>query len=313
MDLKPNKKLLVQKKNFINPKSVNKPPFWIPATGYYVLSVSVTGIVFFTLIGIWGHEDTPLMISGIIASSLLGGAVILREVVLKQRRRAIIQAQKKIDDNSAGLTRRDAHNAEIPLTLERNAQLVGELKSKSSAAATFENLPEAHREVFELCESYLQRNLLEINRTGIASSKLQTLTADRRLARTLHKHHLLKWAVTDSAAMLNKAKSLKSFARKIEYAKKSLGLIETALEFYPNEIKLKDSSEFIRDFILDEKLKKMIGRAEKQFLASQPLKTIQDYQKILKVLEKEDRLNSERESLAAEIKLRIERIEATTK
>lgn len=312
MDLKPNRKVLV-KKTSKKTKSVVKPPFWIPATGYYVLSISVTGIVFFILVGIWGRGDTPLMLSGVIASAMLGGAVILREIVFRERRRAIVRAQKRIDDNLVGLSRQNTERLGKPLTLERNKQLVSELKNKSRAADAFENLPETHRKVFELCENYLQRNLIEINRTGIASSKLQLLTSDRRLVRKLHKYHLLKWSAADSAALLGKAKSVTDFTQKIEYAEKSLVVIETALEFYPNETKLKDSSAFIRDFISNEKLKEKIAEAENELIMSHPQKSIETYRKVLKLLEEDVSFSSGRESLTAEIKLRIEKIKATIK
>lgn len=291
----------------------NKPPFWIPAIGYYVLSVSVTGIVFFILLGIWGHDDAPLMISGIIASAMLGGAVILREVVLKERRRAVVQAQKRIDDNLTGLIKHAPKTTGSWLTTEENKRLVNELKSKSLAAESFENLTEAHRKVFELCETYLQRNSSEINRINIASSKLQALRADRQFVEKLHKHHLLKWAVTDSASLLNKAKSVKSYARRIEYADESLNLIETALKYYPNEVKLQESSAFIQDFIKDEKVKKMIAKAEKEFLSLHHEKAAENYRKILRYLEKEEGGNAEWANLAAEIKLRLEGIEDNSK
>ena len=71
-------------------------PFWVPASNYYVLTVAVAIAFFFLTWGILRDEDedAPWIPSGIGASIVLGGAVILRGVLLRRARETPVRVDQ---------------------------------------------------------------------------------------------------------------------------------------------------------------------------------------------------------------------------
>ena len=71
-----------------------RPPFWLPASNYYVLAVAIALAFFFVVWGILDDVDgvrAPWQTAGVSASILLVGAVVLREMILRRRQAPLIQ------------------------------------------------------------------------------------------------------------------------------------------------------------------------------------------------------------------------------
>ena len=80
-------------------------PFWLPASNYYVLAVAVSTAFFFVVWGILhdSGEETPWVTAGISASLLLGGAVILRVVILRRAHIRLHRKQRVMDNQIRGV------------------------------------------------------------------------------------------------------------------------------------------------------------------------------------------------------------------
>src|SRR5690606_2187313 len=78
-----------------------RPPYWLPAQGYYVLAAAVSLAIFFILWGVMndGAERTPWIPAGLAASIVLAGAVIFREIVLRAARDRFHQEQRRLEHN----------------------------------------------------------------------------------------------------------------------------------------------------------------------------------------------------------------------
>ena len=76
-------------------------PFWLPASNYYVLTAAVSIAFFFLLWGILRDEgdETPWVTSGVGASIILGGAAVLREVILRRARNNYLRLERRVKDN----------------------------------------------------------------------------------------------------------------------------------------------------------------------------------------------------------------------
>jgi tetratricopeptide (TPR) repeat protein len=247
-------------------KSSMSRPLWLPASGFYVLAAAIAIGVFFVS---WrllqeGGDETPWIPAGLVASVILSSAVLLREVVLRRAGNRILKTQKQLDRNlkAVGHHSKNAERAD-KLTIERNSAILHEIRQKSDAANVLSTLPNAHREVFELCERYLGINSRELASVGTGSPRLAPLLKGRDVAEGIHRSHMLSWAEVEARSLGNEARSKSKTAEKIKFAKAALSIIETALEHYPDEAKLKESRDALDEFIASVKITDWIEKGQK--------------------------------------------------
>ncbi|HEX3100948.1 MAG TPA: hypothetical protein VHQ01_04100, partial [Pyrinomonadaceae bacterium] len=223
-------------------------PFWLPASNYYVFSVALSAAFFFLIWGILHDEgdDTPWITSGVSASILLCGAVVLREVILRRARNNFLRQQRRMDnkvfDAYSRLGENRHHNK---LTLEKNAAILREIRQKSEAARVLNKFSAGHREVFELCVEYLDLIENELKTVNPHSARLAALLKGRASGAEYHHFHMLRWAEIEAKSMTNDANSLVNTEKKIEAAQNALGVIDTALASYPSESSLLESQELL--------------------------------------------------------------------
>src|SRR5687767_7474497 len=100
--------------------SRHRRPFWLPASNYYILTASVAIAFFFLVWGILndGHEETPWVPAGVGAAVVLGSAVVLREIILRDARKRFLATQREIDRSVRGVARRISDRERTKLTLE---------------------------------------------------------------------------------------------------------------------------------------------------------------------------------------------------
>ncbi|HEX6280484.1 MAG TPA: hypothetical protein VFZ49_10795, partial [Pyrinomonadaceae bacterium] len=174
-----------------------KRPFWLPATSYYFLAVAVAVGVFFLVWAILAEtqEENPWITAGLFSSVTMISAVVVREVILRYRRETIALEQRRLDQSLLSARSVSRHEPDATkLTLERNAYLVAEIVRKSEAASVLGKLAESHREVFELCERYIEVATKELAKVNVGSPRLAAITRGRSKAERLHRHHMMQWA-----------------------------------------------------------------------------------------------------------------------
>jgi tetratricopeptide (TPR) repeat protein len=286
-------------------------PFWLPASNYYILAIAVTIAFFVLFMGLFHEpdEDAPWIIAGIGSSVVLIGGVVLREVILRKARNRYMLAQKQLDYNlnSVALHARSNQNLN-KLTLEKNASIIREIEKKSEAARVLAKLPEGHMEVFEMCHEYLSINEKELETVGIGSPRLAALRRGKEIVRDLHHFHLLTWAQIESRTLTQEAKNRVTISEKLETAQKALSVLETALQFYPNETQLIESGGALKQFIASIKVSHWIELAERSAFKGNYKRAISHYRDALFFLARENIPIEESEIVAGKINLEITKL-----
>ena len=286
-------------------------PFWLPASNYYILTFAVA-IAFFFLV--WGilHEDNNDMSyipAGVGASFVLIGAVFLREVVLRKARNRYLLVQRKLDYNLNNLAFLKPPNRNPnKLTLEKNATIIGEIRKKSEAAQILGKLSDGHWEVFEMCNEYLSVNESEIETVGVGSPRLAALRRGKEIVGELHRFHLLTWAEIESRSLTQEAKNRVTMSEKLKTAQKALTVLDSALQFYPNETKLLESEEVLKEFVASIKVLHRIEQAERAAFKGNYQRAISHYRDALFFLARENVKKGEKEIIAEKINTEISKL-----
>ena len=283
-------------------------PFWMPAMSYYVLAMAVAAAFFFLVWGILHDNavETPWVTSGVSASIILVGAVILRELVLRRARSRFFRHQRAIENAKShyGSERR----GESKLTIERNAAMIKQIREKSDASKVFSSLSAGHREVFELCAEYLalvDRDLKSIN---AGSKRLEPLLKGRTKAVEYHRFHMLSWAEIETRTLTNEALTRLDVDEKFKAAQDALNVINAALTVYPSEQALLDSRELLAEMAVSIKVSNWVEEAERAAYKGDYSGAKSLYRDALFYLGRDNVHNAERERAAIRINQEIERI-----
>lgn len=264
-------------------------PFWLPASTYYFLSAAIAIAIFFLVWGILmeGRGDSPWIIAGLASSVSMITAVVVREVVLRTRRNRVFAAQRKLDNSvlSIPTPARKEHDPR-KLTLERNARLLKEIRQKSEAANVLARLSESHREVFLLCEGYIEAATRELPFVGVGSPRLAALTRGRAEVEFLHRSHMLAWAELEATGNTQEAAATVRTELRLEKAKKALFAVDTALSSYPDELSLRESRVFLDDLVSSIKFARSIERAERAETNNSLERALKYYREASRMVEK---------------------------
>lgn len=285
-------------------------PFWLPASTFYVLATAIAIAVFFIIWGILLDDGgAPWIPAGVFASLILIGAVILREVILRKRQNQLLWAQERLDHNLRNIYHH-THNppVENKLTLEKNAMILKQIMQKSEAANVLGKLAEAHWEVFELCDEYLQQSEKELQTVRVGSPRLPAINRGREKVQDLHRFHLLVWSATESRELIQEAKASVTISTKLEIATKALNIIESAIEFYPDEQTLTESANAVKEFIASVKISHWIEQAERAAFKGNYKRATSHYRDALFYLARENVQAAEKEMIAEKINFEIDKI-----
>ena len=217
--------------------NTKRRPFWISTANYYILAVAISLVAFFIIWQVLLKEDeSPWITAGIIASLFLVFAVILRELILHKIYNRTISAQRQLDYNfHKGLKQKSNSSNTSKFSLEKNLALIKNIAIKSKDARALGNSPDSHLEVFELCNQYLQLNEKELETVGICATRIAAFRRGREKVHSFHKFHLLSWASMESNLLIQNSKNVTAINEKLDNAQRALGVLDSAIEFYPNE------------------------------------------------------------------------------
>ena len=284
-------------------------PIWLPASSYYIMATAAAVAFFFLVWGILheGNDDTPLMIAGISASFIMGGAVVVREIFLRKARNRYLIAERRLDynlRNFPGQARIAGQSNK--LSLEKNAALIKNIQKKSEATRSLGKISSGHLEVFEICNQYLSMAEKQMETVGAGSPRLAGLRRGREIVGELHRYHLLTWAEIESRALTQKAKNYVTISRKLNTAQEALTVLDSALQFYPNEPQLTESESALKSFIASIRVSHWIEQAERAAFKGNHKRAVSLYRDALFFLAREDVKTEEREAIAEKINAEIE-------
>jgi hypothetical protein len=270
--------------------SRHRRPFWLPASNYYMLSASVAIASFFLVWGILndGQEETPWIPAGIGAAIVLGAAVVLREVILRDARNRFLISQHHIDQSVKGIARRVREREPAKLTLERNASILREISRKSEAAKVLGRFAEGHREVFELCDEYLAAVTRELPNVGAGSPRIAALRRGTDVAGRYHYYHMLQWAEIESRSLTQEASKRDKIADKLGSAQSALSVVEFALRAYPHEPALLDSQKVLLQLVSSMKISDLLEKAERSAFKGNNKRALNLYQDALFYLQRDN-------------------------
>lgn len=286
-------------------------PFWLPASNYYILAAAVAIASFFLIWGILhdGDDDAPWIPAGVGASVILIGAVFLREIVLRKARNRYLLVQKRLDFTLDTATLHTKNSAvEKKLSLEENAEILRQIQKKSDAAKVLMKLSDGHQEVFELCREYLEINRKELEKVGAGSPRLGGLLRSKEFVKDLHKFHLMAWAEIETRQLTQDAKNRVTMTEKTETAQKALGVIQTALQYYPDERRLIESEAAISEFVTSIRVSHFVEQAERSAFKGNYKRAVSHYKDALFFLARENKTSIETDLLAEQINLEIQKI-----
>lgn len=288
-------------------------PFWLPASNYYILAVAATIAFFFIVWAFFheGEEESPMLFAGIGASLVLGGAVLVREVFLRNARKRFLVLERKLDYsfNPHQLQSRLPHETN-KLSLERNAAIIKDIQKKSDAARGLGRLADEHFGVFEVCNNYLSYTEKQMETVGVGSPRIAAIRRGREIVGELHRYHLLSWAEIESRSLTQKARNYVTISEKLNTAQEALTVLDSARQFYPNELQLIESQAALKDFISSIKVSHWIEQAERAAFKENYKKAVSLYRDALFFLAREDVKTEDREAIAEKINFEIESLRA---
>ena len=283
-------------------------PISLPASSYYILATAAAIAFFFLVWGIFheGNDDSPLIIAGVSASFMLGGAVALREIVLRKARNRYLFAERRLDYNLRSFPSQPRiAERENKLSLEKNAALIKNIQKKSEAVRSLGKISSGHLEVFEICSQYLSMAEKQMETVGVGSPRLAGLRRGREIVGELHRYHLLSWAEIESRALTRKARNYVTISKKINTAQEALTVLDSALQFYPNEPQLTESEFALKNFIASIRVSHWIEQAERAAFKGNHKRAVSLYRDALFFLAREDVKTEEREAIAEKINAEI--------
>ncbi len=239
-------------------------PFWLPASSYYTLSSAIAIALFFLLWGALheGKDDLPWIGAGLGASIALAAAVFLREIILRGARERFLLTQKRLDRSLMGFAQHvSPAEGSRKLTLEQNSTVLREIMLKSDAAKVLARLPEGHREVFELCASYLAIISNEMPTVAPGSPRIPAFRRGAEVARKYHRYHLLKWAEIETRSLTHGARSDADHSNRVDKAQEALSVLDFALSQYPDEASLNESRAVVEEMVGSFQVESLIEQA----------------------------------------------------
>ena len=290
---------------------MRRRPFWLPASNYYILAGAIGLALFFLSWGILhdGGDETPWITAGIGFSILMVGAVVLRELILRRNRNRYLAQQREFDRHIAdAVTRIGEGQRSDKLTIERNDRIVSDIKRKSEAAKVLNKFADAHREVFELCDQYLEINDRESRLIRTGSPRVRALRKGRESVSRFHRFHLLQWAQIETRNMTQEVPGLVETGDKVSTLQNALGVIDSALEYYPAERSLVESRLVLSEMLTTVKVSHFVEKAELSAFKGDVKQALSLYRDALFYLGRDNAKSEQRDAAAQRIMFEIDRL-----
>jgi tetratricopeptide (TPR) repeat protein len=298
------------KRNFYARVNAGRVPVWRSGANYYFLALFCSATIFFFVWAVLydGYDDTPWMVAAIASISFAVTMVLFREIVLR-RRRDREQAARRLSHHLNEAKRlRPSQEFSEKLSIRRNDQLLAEIRTKSDAAKVLGKLPEAHQEVFELCDRYLALASTEITGARQGSPRVPALRKGAAAAAKRHRFHMLRWAELKSWLFTSLANHPGELFEKVRAAEEALDAVDRAALAYPDEAALTDSRRVLRGFLTSVSVRASIEMAEAANAKGNYAESLDHYRDALVGLQRFDDGFEDRSAIAERIRIEIARL-----
>ena len=282
----------------------------MPSSFGYLLAAFVAAIALF--FGLWwtlvsGGDEAPWIPAGLAAIVVLLVALSAREVVMRRAwTRYLLDQGNEKSARTSGEHTRPQQKTKASSGMSAALQNVQKHSEEADAGAS----PEAHFDVFHLCQDYLAAADDILKSNTLSSERRNSIRAGQERARVLQKHHLLTWARDSSRALTYEAQQRARTSERIEAANRALHCLETALQFYPQETELLESSAAIREFSSSVKVAHWVELAERAAFKGHYRRAIDRYKDALFYLDRGAMKEEVRAASTERIEREIESLKA---
>ena len=235
--------------------------------------------------GLWwilvsGGDEAPWLPAGLVASVVLLVALSAREVVMRRAWTRYL-LENGIHENPPSRSRQSGRSQKKGFSASLHSAALRAIQKQSTAADRPGSTPEMHLDVAQLCHDYLASSDEAIRSGSFGSEKGIALRAGQERVRSLHRHHLLTWARTQSQLLTHEAQQRARTFEKIETATRAIDCIDSALRIYPDETELNDSRVAIGEFIASVKVAHWVELAERSAFKGHYRRAIDRYRDAL--------------------------------
>jgi hypothetical protein len=276
------------------------------SAGYLVVAIVASIGLFLTLwwMLVSGGDEAPWLPAGLAASVVLLVALSAREVVMRRAWTRYL-LENGINSGRSSETHRSRQPQKKSYSSSLFSAALRAIQKRSLEAEAPGVTPEAHLEVFHLCQEYLT-STDEALRTNLASEKSIALRSGQERVRTIQKHHMLTWARDTTRLLTREAQQKARVTDKIETANRAVECLESALKAYPEEAELSESRLAIKEYIASVKIAHWVELAERAAFKGHYKRAINRYMDALFYLNRESVKEEVRSAGAEKIQREIE-------
>ena len=276
------------------------------STGAYMLIATASAAaLFFLLWWMLQAEEAPWVPAGLAASIVLLVAASARLMVTRRARAA---RSRSFVNSERHRPRSHSHSGSVMRSTSLHAAALRALQ-KQSVDADEKDVPEGHRELYEMCTEYLAGAEKALLSPALQPDGRIALRAGQDKVRDLQKHHLLTWARGSARTLTHEAQKRVRLYEKIETANRALECIDSALKIFPNEEELNVSGRAIREFITSSRVAHWVELAERAAFKGYHQRAIDCYKDALFYLSR-DRASAAGEVAAERITREIDLLRA---
>lgn len=203
-------------------------------------------------------EESPWVPAGLAASVVMLVAAFARLLIARRVRDQHRYIER---DSHQHVTRRPTLD-EVMHSTSRHAAALRTLQ-RHSVVADEKDIPEGHREAYELCSEYLVGADRALQSPALQADGRVAVRAGQERVRELQKHHLLSWARQSAQLFTHEAQQRVRLYEKVETAKRALDCIDQALKAYPSETELIVSAQAVQEFITSSRVAHWVELAER--------------------------------------------------
>lgn len=263
-----------------------QPRARMPSSVGYLLAAFVAAVALF--FGLWwtlvsGGDEAPWIPAGLAASVVLLVALSAREVVMRRAwTRYLLDQGNESTGRASGEYKSPQQKPQSNSVLSaawRNIQRQSEVANAATS-------PEAHFDVFQLCQDYLTSADETLRSNTLSAEKRNSIRSRQERARGLHKHHLLTWAADSSRSLTHEAQQRARLPERVEAANRALHCLASALQYYPQETELIESSAAIHEFISSIRVAHWVELAERAAFKGHYRRAIDRYKDALFYLDR---------------------------
>jgi len=250
--------------------------------GAVITAIALFFVLWWMLVS--GGDEAPWLPAGLAASVVLLVALSAREVVMRRAWTRYL-LEHGMSEHS-GDTLRPNHSQKKSHSSSLLSAALRAIQKQAIEADSPGSVPEAHLEVFHLCQEYIA-STDEALRSGLTSEKIIAIRAGQERVRGLQRRHLLTWARDTTHLLTRDAQQRARTSDKIETANRALDCLDSALKIYPDESELKESTIAIREFIASVKVAHWVELAERSAFKGHYKSAINRYKDALFYLNRE--------------------------